>query len=191
MGNLTEKSKTLSFLLRHDDKGYEWDETGWRSTGNLISKHHFTMSELIEIVKNDNKGRYEFNEDRTQIRAVQGHSIPNIFPDLTEITKDNIRLIYKFNDNGIIVNEVYHGTSSRFTDSIDIEGIKSMSRNYVQMTNDKATAINVGQRHGGKLVLYVVDVWQMVNDGIKVFLSKNGVIMTQYVDPKYLISKCS
>ena len=33
------------------------------------------MEELIEIVETDNKKRYEFNSDKTKIRAVQGHSI--------------------------------------------------------------------------------------------------------------------
>lgn len=34
------------------------------------------MEMLEEIVRTDNKQRYSFNEDKTLIRANQGHSIP-------------------------------------------------------------------------------------------------------------------
>lgn len=34
------------------------------------------MDMLEEIVRTDNKQRYSFNEDKTLIRANQGHSIP-------------------------------------------------------------------------------------------------------------------
>ena len=36
----------------------------------------FNMEILEEIVRTDNKQRYSFNEDKTKIRANQGHSIP-------------------------------------------------------------------------------------------------------------------
>lgn len=34
------------------------------------------MEALEEIVRTDNKQRYSFNDDKTLIRANQGHSIP-------------------------------------------------------------------------------------------------------------------
>jgi putative RNA 2'-phosphotransferase len=45
--------------------------TGINSTGRKIN-----MEILEEIVTTDNKQRYNFNTDKTLIRANQGHSIP-------------------------------------------------------------------------------------------------------------------
>ncbi len=50
---------------------------------------------------------------------------------------------------------LYHGTADRFLDSIMLEGLKSMSRLYVHLSNDEETAVKVGKRHGSPVVLKV------------------------------------
>jgi len=166
---LDERSKELAFLLRHDTD-YQFDAHGWRTVNDLIDNHEYTMSMLMEIVKTDKKGRYEFNDDMTMIRACQGHSV-NVNPDLQEMTPPDI---------------LYHGTATRFYNSIKSEGIKKMTRNYVQLSKDISTAIEVGKRHGSP-VLLSVNTKSMVDDGIKFYLSNNGVWMTEFVNPKYII----
>ena len=42
---------------------------------NTTGKHQIDLNVLEEIVRTDEKQRYSFNEDKTQIRANQGHSI--------------------------------------------------------------------------------------------------------------------
>ena len=82
-----EKYKTLSvfisLVLRHkpEEAGIQLDEHGWASTKELLAGINNTgrkidMSILEEIVATDSKQRYSFNEDKTFIRANQGHSIP-------------------------------------------------------------------------------------------------------------------
>lgn len=176
MSKEESRSKKLAFLLRHDTN-YAWDGTGWRTVANLLEKYGYTMYELTSIVSNDNKGRYEFNVDKTMIRATQGHSIPGVDPDLKEIDAD------------CKIDILYHGTSSRFVDAINREGLKPMTRNYVQLSHDIETASTVGLRHGGELVIYEVKLAEMLHDGIPVFISKNGVYMTKRVLPKYLEKK--
>ena len=169
---LDELSKRLAFLLRHDKSGYEKgkiDINGWRSVKELCSQG-FTEENLNEIVKTDTKGRYEFSEDNSMIRAVQGHSIP-VNVNLVESQPPDI---------------LYHGTSSRFLDSILSEGIKSGSRIYVHLSKNIETAINVGKRHGGKTVVLEVESGKMYKDGIKFFISKNGVWLVDYVLPEYI-----
>ena len=85
---LKDTSKFISLILRHKPEiiGIALDEHGWAKVDELIeginkSKRdnkddYLTMSILEEIVANDNKQRYSFNEDKTLIRANQGHSIP-------------------------------------------------------------------------------------------------------------------
>ena len=75
-------SKFLSRILRHQPKtiGRKLDENGWADVEKLTAKTaqkriYFTPEELDEVVENNNKKRFAFNEDKTQIRASQGHSI--------------------------------------------------------------------------------------------------------------------
>lgn len=74
MNDIIRKGKRLAFLLRHDE-GYQFDEHGWREVSDLIANHGYTMELLDEIVETNNKKRYEYSEDKTKIRARQGHSI--------------------------------------------------------------------------------------------------------------------
>ena len=79
---LTDTSKFLSLILRHKPEtiGIKLDEHGWADVSELISgiskTRPFDMKMLEEIVRTDNKQRYSFNENKTLIRANQGHSIP-------------------------------------------------------------------------------------------------------------------
>lgn len=79
---LTDTSKFLSLVLRHkpDTIGISLDEHGWANVSELIESisktRPFDMEMLEKIVQTDNKQRYSFNEDKTFIRANQGHSIP-------------------------------------------------------------------------------------------------------------------
>lgn len=170
--NIIEMGKELAFLLRHDADARKQgiiDANGWRSIKDLVDNHGFTEDLLKEIVTTDNKGRYEYNSNKTHIRARQGHSI-NVEVDLTPVT--NIEFLF-------------HGTSDRFIDAIKKEGIKKMSRNYVQLSEDVETATTVGKRHGGHLVIIQVNANQMLKDGLNIYISNNGVYLTDYVNPKY------
>lgn len=133
------------------------------------SGHKINMEILEEIVETDNKQRYSFNESKTLIRANQGHSIP-VDVELKEQEPPEF---------------LYHGTADRFIKSIMTEGLKPISRLYVHLSKDIETAYKVGKRHG-KSVILKVDSGQMYQDGIKFYLSENGVWLTNKVDAKYL-----
>lgn len=165
---LIKKGKHLSYLLRHD-KNYNFDEHGYREIKDLIQNHGYTKREIELIVNTNDKQRYEFNSNKTKIRARQGHSIP-INVDLTE---------------AIPPFELYHGTASRFLSSIFDNGIKKMNRNYVQLSSDKETAIDVGKRHGEPVIL-IIDTKKMCDDGIIFYLSNNNVWLTEFIDKKYI-----
>ena len=167
--DLINRGKQLSFLLRHD-KEYYFDEHGWRNVADLIKYHKYTLSELEEIVETNDKKRYEFNENKTKIRARQGHSI-KVDVELKEVVPPDI---------------LYHGTATRFIYSIGKTGINSGTRQYVHLSDNKETAIEVGKRHGIPSVLEI-DAKQMHEDGIKFYLSNNGVWLTEFVDKKYII----
>lgn len=179
MDNLVRKGIQLSWLLRHDSQSFYKgliDENGWRSVDELVRCYGFTSKLLQEIVAQNNKQRYEYNYDRTKLRARQGHSIP-VDVEMavaTDITKDNPYL--------------WHGTSDKYLESIKKNGLISGNRMYVHLSGDKATAIKVGKRHGGETYLICVNANQMQMDGVTVYISRNGVYnVEKMVEPKYLI----
>lgn len=170
-----ETSKYLSLILRHKPEviGISLDEHGWADVDELISgvsKTHPLTRELLErIVAEDEKQRYSFNDDKTLIRANQGHSIC-VDVELEEKEPPAI---------------LYHGTGEKYVPSIDRIGLIPKSRLYVHLSADVATAVKVGQRHG-KPVVYCVDSGKMAADGYKFYLSKNGVWLTDRVPAEYL-----
>lgn len=176
MGKLDKLSVFISLVLRHkpDTVGINLDEHGWANVEELIDGINNTgrkidMEVLEAIVRTDNKQRYSFNEDRTLIRANQGHSIP-VDVELKEQEPPEF---------------LYHGTADRFIKAIMKEGLKPMSRLYVHLSKDIETANKVGKRHG-KPVILKVHSGQMYKDGIMFYFSKNGVWLTKKVDVKYL-----
>ena len=173
--SLTETSKFISLILRHKPEviGISLDEHGWAKVDELIAgiakTRKFNMDMLEEIVRPDEKQRYSFNEDRTLIRANQGHSIP-VDVELEEAEPPE---------------ELWHGTGEKFTASIEAQGLIPKSRLYVHLSKDEDTAVRVGQRHG-KPVLYIVRAGEMRRDGYQFYLSRNGVWLTKEVPVKYL-----
>jgi putative RNA 2'-phosphotransferase len=75
-------SKFLSLILRHSPEtiGLHLDENGWADIEELMIKaakggRGILRTELDEVVALNDKQRFAFNEDKTRIRANQGHSI--------------------------------------------------------------------------------------------------------------------
>lgn len=172
--NLTKTSKYISLILRHKPEtiGISLDEHGWANVKDLINgvnkTHKLDMKMLEEIVETDDKQRYSFNEDKTKIRANQGHSI-DVDVELEEAVPPEM---------------LWHGTGVKYVHSIDADGLIPKSRLYVHLSSDVKTAIEVGKRHGTPVV-YCIDAATMYLDGYKFYKSKNGVWLTKYVPAGY------
>ena len=169
-------SKFLSLILRHKPQtiGIELDENGWVDVDVLLSamnknRKQIDKSMLEEIVETNDKKRFAFNDDKTKIRASQGHSI-NIDLGLEEVKPPR---------------ELYHGTAASNYDSIFRNGLEKRGRNHVHLSKDPQTAREVGSRHGKPIVL-VVNSGDMRMNGIKFYLSENGVYLTDFVAPRYI-----
>lgn len=169
---MKDLSKYIAFLLRHhpEEKNLKMDNQGFIKVNDLIKAINCTKEELIEIVETDNKKRYEFNIEGTKIRAVQGHSIKGLDIGLTELEPPKI---------------LYHGTATRFIDSIKKSGLKPQTRHHVHLSLTKDIATLVGKRHG-KLIILTIDSNKMFNDGYKFYISKNNVWLTDEVPVKYI-----
>lgn len=174
--NLQNISRYISLILRHKPEviGISLDEHGWAVVDDLINgiaknNEGFNMAILKEIVETDNKQRYSFNDDKTLIRANQGHSIP-VDVELEE--KEPPKFLY-------------HGTGEKYVSSILEQGLIPKSRLYVHLSKDIETAKNVGKRHG-KEVVYKIEAHEMYQDGYKFYLSVNGVWLAKGVPLQYM-----
>lgn len=175
--NPIKTSKFISLVLRHHPEaaGIELDEHGWAKVDELLAgvsekrNINLTMDILEEIVRTDSKERYSFNDDKTLIRANQGHSI-NVDVELKETAPPEF---------------LWHGTGEKFVSSIDKNGLLPKGRLYVHLSGDTKTAESVGRRHG-RPVIYKVLSGKMASDGYKFYLSENKVWLTKAVPAKYL-----
>lgn len=180
---MTESDKSLgkflSLILRHKPEviNITLDEHGWANVDDLIkgiqkSNKSFNLQILERIVEENNKNRYSFSEDKKKIRANQGHSI-NVNLDMKE---------------SIPPDTLYHGTATRFLNSILQQGITKQNRQFVHLSHDYVTARSVGARHGEPIVLSI-NSKQMLSDGYKFYLSANNVWQVDCVPNKYIIQK--
>lgn len=169
-------SKFLSLILRHQPETIHLilDENGWAKVDELITKSaknrmYFTEEELEEVVATNNKKRFAFNEDRSMIRASQGHSID---VDLALAMQEPPEFLY-------------HGTADINIPSILKNGIEKRNRQHVHLSADKETASKVGMRHGKPIIL-TIRTGKMHEDGIPFYLSANDVWLTDFVDAVYI-----
>ena len=80
---------------------------------------------------------------------------------------------------------LYHGTATRFLESIFDKGLLPGTRHYVHLSEDKTTAISVGKRHGKPIIL-AVDANAMWEDGFSFHQAENNVWLINSVPTKYL-----
>lgn len=176
--NLKNISKFMSLVLRHKPEviGLQLDENGWADLQELIIKLNDKGANVDEatihlVVETNEKKRFAFNDNKTKIRASQGHSV-NVDLQLSPATPPAI---------------LYHGTALHVIASIMKDGLLKQSRHHVHLTANRETAVAVGGRHGKPVVLEI-DAARMVAEGFEFYVSDNDVWLVEIVLPEYIIS---
>jgi putative RNA 2'-phosphotransferase len=174
--DLIKTSKFLSLILRHEPErvGLKLDSAGWTSVTELLEavSHHgvsLTLDQLKQIVATSDKKRFAFSEDGTRIRASQGHSVevdlqyaPQVPPEL-----------------------LYHGTATRFLESIREKGLQKMERHHVHLSAETAVTVQVGARHGNPALL-IIRAGDMHRAGHVFYRSANGVWLVDHVPSQFI-----
>jgi len=168
-------SKYLSLLLRHkpEKENLILDNYGWCDVNLLLTNLNITITELDNIVSENNKKRFRYDNTKSKIKASQGHSIP-ILDDFKQRTPPSV---------------LYHGTTIDNKKKILKDGLKKMGRNHVHLTDDLATAKSVGMRYAkyqNKLVIYEINAKQMDKLGYNFYISDNNVWLTESVPAIFL-----
>ena len=172
----THISKFLSLVLRHKPEtiNITLDDNGWTDVDILIRQLKakgvdITKEILQHVVDTNAKKRFAFNEDKTKIRASQGHSV-------------EVELEYKPKQPPEIL---YHGTAETSVASILQTGLDKRSRHHVHLSANVETAISVGQRYGKPVLLKIASL-KMFGEGYVFYLSENNVWLTDHVPVKYI-----
>ena len=174
--NPKDISKFLSLVLRHDPGkiGISLDENGWTDCRDLIAsagRHgiKFDYETLVEVVRSNDKQRFSLSDDGKHIRANQGHSVtvdlalePQVPPAM-----------------------LYHGTVTKFVESIRANGLCKGERHHVHLSADRVTASQVGERRG-KPVILSIRATEMFAAGHSFYVSENGVWLTDAVPPEFI-----
>ncbi len=172
----TSTSKFLSLVLRHqpDAAGIQLDVAGWTHVDDLLAglaraSKPITRADLDHVVATNTKKRFEFSADGTRIRASQGHSV-------------EVALNYESKAPPAIL---YHGTATRFLDSIRAQGLLKMQRHHVHLAAETKMTMDVGARHG-KPVLLTILAADMHQAGRTFYLSTNNVWLVDHVPVNFI-----
>ena len=169
-------SRFLSLVLRHrpDTIGLTLDAAGWVEVdallaGCLASGRRLDRAGLIELVRTNDKQRFELSTDGERIRASQGHSV-------------EVDLAYA---SATPPDVLWHGTVARVLPLIRADGLLPMQRHHVHLSADRTTAERVGARRGTP-VLLEVDAARLYATGETFYRSTNGVWLVAAVPPEFL-----
>lgn len=177
--NYKKLSQEISYALRHAPWEYELelDSEGFVPTVQLLEainengKHGrpITVSDIEYIIANSDKTRFEIQGDR--VRALYGHTIP------MHISKEPI----------VPPAILYHGTTHKAAQIILKDGLKPMKRQYVHLSVDTDTAVQVGKRRDSDPVILKIDAAKAHSDGEVFYKGNDKVVLADFVAPKHII----
>ncbi|MGL4521862.1 MAG: RNA 2'-phosphotransferase [Bacilli bacterium] len=175
--NYFQLSKELSYALRHAPWKYELelDENGWVSVEHLLTTlkenskwESVTIEDLVHIIESSTKKRHELVDGK--IRALYGHSVPK-------------KIVKETSEPPVIL---FHGTARSFLESIENKGLLPKGRQYVHLSNDIETALQVGKRRDDKPIILEIDAKRAWDEGVKFYLGNDNVWLADNIPSKYL-----
>ena len=171
-------SKEISYALRHAPWEYELelDEEGWVPVVQLLAAlqetgrwPNISQEDIVQMMARAEKKRHEMRGGK--IRAFYGHSLPGKIKKAEQCPPPVL----------------YHGTTHKAVQSILSTGLVPGARQYVHLSCDIATALEVGKRRDAAPVLFQVDAKRAWADGIKFYLGNEKVWLADAVPAQYLM----
>ncbi len=177
--DLTSLSRTVSHALRHAPWLYELelDDEGWTPVEAVLSAlrserpewRRLSADDLARMIAVSAKRRHEIREDR--IRALYGHSLADRLKK-TPATPPEV---------------LFHGTSPEVWPRIQSSGLLPMQRQYVHLSTDVATALEVGRRKSRTPVLLRVLARQAAAEDVRFYEGNETVWLADSVPAEYLV----
>ncbi len=169
-------SKLISYWLRHnpEEANIFVNEFGWAKIENVLTALNsqnisLTINELIELNRSFDKIRWEIDLESEKIRATHGHSIPILLDGKEEKPPEYL----------------YHGTAVSSLSNIIKNGILTMNRQYVHLSENLEMATKVAKRHGKPFIIEV-DTEELLKAGFTFYKTSENVWLTQQIPPEFL-----
>ena len=175
--DLVGLSRTISHALRHEPWLYELelDDEGWVSVDDLLGAlrdarawRAVSRANLERIIAESDKRRFELRGGK--IRALYGHSTPK-------------RLL---KTPASPPTTLFHGTSRGALEAIRREGLRPMARQYVHLSVDEPTALQVARRKRGEPVILVVAAAEAHRQGVGFYQGNELVWLADSVPPAFI-----
>lgn len=177
--DLERKSRHLSKILRHDSEGLLMDDKGWISVKDILAHLKISKPNLEQIVEENDKKRFMFDNFKDKIRASQGHSKGIA----TNKEFAEIHMMQK-------TIKLYHGTDKATALLILKDKIKSGERNHVHWTSNRELALKrANQRYAktkSEAVFITLDAKAYIEKGNILYLSENEVYLTEEIPGEFL-----
>jgi putative RNA 2'-phosphotransferase len=160
----------MAVALRHSPHrfGLTLDEHGWTSLPALAAALRVTVSDVESAVALPGKRRYEIDGDR--VRARYGHSVAERVEQVVAEPPETL----------------FHGTTADAAEAIRRDGLRPMSRQYVHLSADVETAVQVGSRRRRELVVLRVAAGRAWRDGVTFYDAGRGVWLADTVPARYV-----
>ncbi|KAJ6939725.1 tRNA 2'-phosphotransferase 1-like isoform X2 [Populus alba x Populus x berolinensis] len=173
---LRHKASELNLNMRSDGfvKVEDLLKLNMKTFANVPLRSH-TDDDVKEAVRKDNKQRLSLLEEGEEllIRANQGHSIKTVE------SESLLKAILSPEEISVCV----HGTYKKNLDSILESGLKRMQRLHVHFSSGLPADVGVisGMRRDVNVLIFL-DVKKALEEGMKLYISDNRVILTEGFD---------
>jgi putative RNA 2'-phosphotransferase len=177
--DLSKLSRAVSHALRHEPWLYELelDGEGWSSVESIVvalrkERPEWTdlcEADLTHMIESSSKRRHEVKDGR--IRALYGHSVAGKLKR-TPATPPDV---------------LYHGTAPDVVSLIKASGLLPMGRQYVHLSVDESTAVEVGRRKARKPILLRVLAAEAHAKGAHFYEGNEKVWLADYVAPEFIV----
>ncbi|CAL1385590.1 unnamed protein product [Linum trigynum] len=173
---LRHMASELSLNMRSDGfvKVEDLLQLNMKTFANVPLRSH-TVDDIREAVRRDNKQRFGLVEENGEllIRANQGHTVKVVE------SESLLRPILSADEVAVCV----HGTYRKNLDSILQSGLKRMERLHVHFSCGLPTDGEVisGMRRNVNVLIFL-NVKKALEEGMKLYISENKVILTEGFD---------
>ncbi|GCE25738.1 putative RNA 2'-phosphotransferase [Dictyobacter alpinus] len=176
--DLVQLSRTMAYALRHQPArfGLTLDAEGWVEVEDLVEalrKHHHNWQQMnvvdIEaVLALPGKQRYELRAGR--IRAYYGHSVQQ------RMTREKATPPV----------HLFHGTTPAAYEQIRQTGLRPMGRQYVHLSEDVETALDVARRRTSQPVILLVSALDAHQHNIAFYLGNDSVWLADSIPTTFL-----
>lgn len=175
--DLSKLSKFLAVVLRHspeafglslDDEGFTPLDPVWQAIRAKYG-NRYDEKDLLQVVAGDERGKKRYEIVRGKIRAMYGHSAPEVtYPEVEPPAF------------------LYHGTNPKALAAIRKEGLTAQARQYVHMTTNLDNAQVVAKRRTTQPLILTIRAHEAYQAGTVFHHAETEHFLAKSIPPQFI-----